>query len=88
MSADDVETDMIRFVWFLLGHIVVVILIIIAWYYMWLKNVGVEIPLDKSQMQDDSVYTGPTHTTKDIRVFWRLFKNSWRSTNEEYWISN
>ena len=79
---------MMKFIWFLLGHIVVLILIIVTWYFMWLKNVGVEIPIDKCQMQDSSIYTEPTHTTKSLREFWYLFKNSWRNTNEDYWIKN
>ena len=88
MAATESSTDIMRFLWFIVAHIVVVLVSFIFWYWIWLKRIGIEIPIDKAEAKDGNKSLGLFHTTKKLRVFCRMFTNAWMSSDENYWIKN
>ena len=76
MAATESSTDIMRFLWFIVAHIVVVLVSFIFWYWIWLKRIGIEIPIDKAEAKDGNKSLGLFHTTKKLRVFCRMFTNA------------
>lgn len=40
-------TNLMKFIWFVIGHILVIIIGLLLWRWIWLKRIGIELPVDK-----------------------------------------
>ena len=88
MAGSESKTDIVRFLWFIFAHVIVILVCFILWYWIWLKRIGVEIPIDKSEARDGNKSLGLFHTTKELGKFWKLFTYAWCNSDENYWIKN
>lgn len=84
----DAKTDLTRFFWFLLAHVLVLLLTFIIWRYLWLKRTGVEVPIDDSQETRNNKPSTEYQTTKNFNVFWRMFYDYYTKFNQDYWVRN
>lgn len=54
-SMNEGPADLQRFFFFLIGHLCVIIFTIVMWRWVWLKRIGIELPMDKRDVVEDGL---------------------------------
>ena len=85
-STSEGPTDLNRFAWFCLEHLLIILITILLWMYIWLKRIGIEMPIDKSEQHHGTRTFGLFFTTKQLNIFWKLFYKAITNFDDEYWV--
>jgi len=65
----EMETDIVRFGIITIGHCIVIIIGVLLWSWIWLKRVGIEIPIDTTIPALAKSHLGEFHITHSLRMF-------------------